>query len=263
MKITVIVENLAYATGLKAEHGLCFLIEDGKEKILFDTGQSDLFLHNAARLKIDIGAVTALVCSHGHYDHSGGLSAFCEANQSAPIYVGPGFFVPKRGKGDRSIGAVMPLGFESRFVEVPREREIAPGLFIVGSIPVRDEVDTHFSGLFVESGGSFVEDRMEEEQFLCKIEDGALAIVSGCNHRGITNAVAEAKTRFGLPVRLLLGGFHLKDSEEASAAAILKTLADQDIDKLGACHCTGVEKYPLVRAAFGEKAFYAYAGSVF
>ncbi|TXT50494.1 MAG: hydrolase [Spirochaetes bacterium] len=263
MKTTVIVENLAYATEMKAEHGLCFLVEDGKERILFDTGQSDLFLHNASRLGVDIGAVTALVCSHGHYDHSGGLSAFCEVNRAAPIYVGPGFFVPKRGKGERIIGAVLPPGQESRFVEVPREKEIAPGLFIVGGIPIRDERDTHFSGLFVEKNGAFVEDSMEEEQFLCKIEDGALAIVSGCNHRGITNAVAEAKDRFGLPVRLLLGGFHLKDSGDAEATAILDALASQGIERLGACHCTGVEKYPLVRSAFGERALYAHAGSVF
>lgn len=262
MKITVVVENLAYATGLKAEHGLCFLVEDQGERILFDTGQSDLFLHNAARLGIDMGTVTALVMSHGHYDHSGGLGAFCAANARAPIYVGPGFFTPKKGKGDRDIGAVLPAGKESRFVEIRGQKEIGSGLFVVGGIPVLDEADTHFSGLYVERDGRFVEDRMEEEQFLCKVEQGSLAVVSGCNHRGVTNAAAAAKARFGLPIRLLLGGFHLKDSDDAAAAAILAALAGHGVERLGACHCTGVEKYPLVRAAFGDKAFYAHAGLV-
>jgi 7,8-dihydropterin-6-yl-methyl-4-(beta-D-ribofuranosyl)aminobenzene 5'-phosphate synthase len=69
-------------------------------------------------------------------------------------------------------------------------------------------------------------------------------------------------SKFGLPIRLLLGGFHLKDAAWEDAEKVLKTLASFDIASLGSCHCTGVEKYPLVKSAFGNKAFYACAGTV-
>jgi len=262
MRITILTENLAYRNGLVAEHGLSFLVEDEGFSVLFDTGQSDVFLRNAKTLGIDLGTVNALVLSHGHYDHSGGLAHFCAANSGAKIYVGPGFFTPKFNKTGKAIGAVLPPGNEHRFVEVHGTVEIAPSLHIVGDVPILDDSDTHFEGLFVQKGTSKEEDRFSEEQFLCKVRGDSLIVVSGCNHRGITNVAAEAETRFSRPIKFLLGGFHLKDTETALAKKILGTLALRDISLLGACHCTGVEKYPLVRDAFGTRAFYAHAGTV-
>jgi 7,8-dihydropterin-6-yl-methyl-4-(beta-D-ribofuranosyl)aminobenzene 5'-phosphate synthase len=262
MKITTLAENLSYRMGLKSEHGLSFLIEDGDFKVLFDTGQSDLFIHNAKEMGVDVQAISALVLSHGHYDHSGGLAAFCAANARAKIYVGKGFFEPKFGKGGRVIGAVMPLGHEGRFILVDGMLEIAPNLFVIGDVPIIDRLDTHFEGLFVEKDGKVIEDEFSEEQFVCKVDNGSLIVVSGCNHRGITNVAAMVASKFGLPIRLLLGGFHLKDAAWEDAEKVLKTLASFDIASLGSCHCTGVEKYPLVKSAFGNKAFYACAGTV-
>ena len=262
MKITTLAENLSYRMGLKSEHGLSFLIEDGCFSVLFDTGQSDLFIHNARELGVDVGAISALVLSHGHYDHSGGLAAFCEANTTANIYVGKGFFEPKFGKGGRSIGASMPSGHEDRCILVDGTLEIAPNLFVIGDVPIIDRLDTHFEGLFVEKEGQQVEDEFSEEQFICKVEDEYLVVVSGCNHRGITNVASLVTAKYAKPIRLLLGGFHLKDSSEEKAEKVLKKLASFDIQSLGSCHCTGVEKYPLLKSAFGARAFYACAGTV-
>ncbi|MFW5890362.1 MAG: MBL fold metallo-hydrolase, partial [Marinilabiliaceae bacterium] len=72
MEITTLVENLTYLQGTKGEHGLSFLIEAGGERILFDTGQSDLLTRNARALGVDLAAIDAVVISHGHYDHTGG-----------------------------------------------------------------------------------------------------------------------------------------------------------------------------------------------
>lgn len=52
-KITTLVENAVYGRSLQAEHGLSLLIENNRYKILFDTGQSDLFIRNAT-LRISI-----------------------------------------------------------------------------------------------------------------------------------------------------------------------------------------------------------------
>ena len=56
-KITTLVENCSYKRSLRGEHGLSLYIETPKHKILFDTGASDLFIHNAHALNIDLKQV--------------------------------------------------------------------------------------------------------------------------------------------------------------------------------------------------------------
>ena len=78
MKFTVVVDNNV-PPGAKAafrgEHGLAVLIETGANKILFDTGQSDLVIYNLGLLGVHPRDLDAIVVSHGHYDHTGGLPA--------------------------------------------------------------------------------------------------------------------------------------------------------------------------------------------
>jgi len=80
VSVTVLVENSAQGHGLLAEHGLAFWIEIGPRRILFDAGQTDIVSHNAALLDIDLSSMDAMVLSHGHYDHTGGLPAIARSN---------------------------------------------------------------------------------------------------------------------------------------------------------------------------------------
>ena len=76
MRIIALIENLAYKQDLIAEHGLSIYIETEDRKIIFDTGQSGLFLQNSEKLGVNIENIDSLVLSHGHYDHTGGLVPF-------------------------------------------------------------------------------------------------------------------------------------------------------------------------------------------
>ena len=90
MKITVLAENSVCKTNslnVKAENGLSLFIEFDERKILFDTGQSDLFIHNAEKMGIDLSQVDYLVISHGHFDHGGGLKHFLKINKKAKIFL--------------------------------------------------------------------------------------------------------------------------------------------------------------------------------
>lgn len=87
MRIVTLIENLVYKQGFIAEHGLAIFIETENRKILFDTGQSGLFLQNAQKLGIAIDDIDGLVLSHGHYDHTGGLYPFLEKNSKAKIFA--------------------------------------------------------------------------------------------------------------------------------------------------------------------------------
>ena len=83
MKISTLIENLVNKKGLSAENGLALYIETGNKKILFDTGQTGLFMKNAKVLGISIEDIDILVLSHGHYDHTGGLYPFLAKNNKA------------------------------------------------------------------------------------------------------------------------------------------------------------------------------------
>ena len=73
--ITTLVEDTTSGTGLSSEHGLSFWIEYGDKRVLFDTGQTGLLVENAGILGADVAKADAVVLSHGHYDHTGGLAA--------------------------------------------------------------------------------------------------------------------------------------------------------------------------------------------
>ena len=87
MRIDVLCENNPFKNKFEAEHGLSLLIHTGNHKILFDVGQSDVFLKNASRLGESLEDVDIVVLSHGHYDHCNGLFFLLEQNKSAKIYL--------------------------------------------------------------------------------------------------------------------------------------------------------------------------------
>ena len=89
MKITVLAENTVCETNSlngEAENELSLFIEFDERVILFDTGQSDIFVHNAGKMGIDLSEVDYLVISHGHFDPRGGLRHFLKINKKAKIF---------------------------------------------------------------------------------------------------------------------------------------------------------------------------------
>ena len=87
MKVITLLENTACGTHLTAARGLSLYVETKSHNILFDMGPGPEFLRNAAALGASIPAVDTAILSHGHSDHGGGLSAFCEENRQANIYL--------------------------------------------------------------------------------------------------------------------------------------------------------------------------------
>ena len=105
IRITVLVENSVHRQGLVAEHGLSFHVQCGERSLLFDTGQTDLAVINAETLRLPLDRVEAIVLSHGHYDHTGGVPAMLDVVPTARIYLHPAAFENKFSRNHAGVSA--------------------------------------------------------------------------------------------------------------------------------------------------------------
>lgn len=262
-KITTLVENSVYGKGLQGEHGLSLLVEAGEHKVLFDTGASDLFMRNARLLGVDLSDVKYVVLSHGHQDHTGGLRHFLAANSLAKVVCKKEIFNPKF-KNEHENGLLHPETLDkSRFWFIEEETELVPGIFVFPDIKQVDRNDTHFEHFFTMVNGEKCPDTFEDELAMVLKEDKSVSVLSACSHRGITNIVRAVQLYFpGVPLKLIMGGFHIHNAGEDKFNAISTFLGMKLPKRLGLCHCTGIDKYALFRQQFNDRVFYSYTGWV-
>jgi len=116
MKITIVYDNEA-DEGLKSGWGFSCLIE-AKEKILFDTGDSgENLIYNLKQLNIQPESIAAVVISHNHWDHAGGLKKFTKLNNNAKVFRPKSFSKPTEiFPGVHSTGALGKLIKEQSLV---------------------------------------------------------------------------------------------------------------------------------------------------
>jgi 7,8-dihydropterin-6-yl-methyl-4-(beta-D-ribofuranosyl)aminobenzene 5'-phosphate synthase len=262
MRIITLIENLAYKQGLVAEHGLSIYIETDSRKILFDTGQSGLFMQNAQKLGINIEEIDTVILSHGHYDHTGGLYPFLEKNSKAKVYAKHGIFDAKYNK-NRFIGT--PYNeqlLNNRLVYVEKLTEIAPNINIVPNIIITDPLDTHFNGLTIKVGDNYVTDEFTDELFLAIKQNDKINIITACSHRGITNICSSAREQLNLPVQTIVGGFHMKECNVSQYVQITHYLRELAPESIGVCHCTGVDKFAEMYNECDTRMFYNFTGNV-
>jgi len=251
MEIVVLAENETKATPhLRGEHGLSLLVLANGRRVLFDTGATDALVSNAKALGLgdDLARLDAIVLSHGHYDHAGGLAAVLEiATQPAPIHVRPGFFEPRlslRAEVPRVIGVPFERKFlearGGRFVEEAGSREILPGFWLTGEVPMREETEAGEVGLMLGAASDLAApDRFADEHALAVKNGRGFAVLVGCSHRGLVNSILAAKAAAGDGgVDIVLGGAHLRSTSSDHidwAARRTHELATE----VALGHCTG------------------------
>lgn len=263
MKFTTLLENTACRDDLCAAHGLSLYIETPRHKILFDMGPNEDFIANARALGVDLGAVDLAILSHGHYDHGGGLAAFCRLNDHAPVYIHQdafrAYYALEKGRAPRYIG--LPRGLEAfhdRFVLTAGETVIDDELTLFSEPPAVFDAMSASAGLREQVGEDYPLDPFRHEQDLLIRAGGKTAVVAGCAHRGVVNILAAAKAHLGEDPDALFGGFHLFELRQGEA------MADALIDATGKAllpgktvyytgHCTGAYAYGRLSAILGER----------
>jgi 7,8-dihydropterin-6-yl-methyl-4-(beta-D-ribofuranosyl)aminobenzene 5'-phosphate synthase len=257
MKIITLVENCSLNESLKSEHGLSLFIKTDRHKILFDTGQTDLFIENAQKLNIDLKDVDIAVISHGHYDHIGGLQAFLNLNQKAKIYLKPEVFESKyysvRGGKQKFIGFPDGLAqYSDRFVFIENDIFQLDDLYFISQFDQKYPQPTANRFLKKEIDSMLVPDDFSHELLFAVNTDMGLVLFSGCAHNGILNFISALRSF--LPAKkicAIVGGFHLPDTDEC-----VENQGSQELDFIAgeitrlcpdACfftgHCTGSQSF--------------------
>lgn len=272
MEITVLTENTVSRRGLLAEHGLSVLVEEGRKRILFDTGQSGVYIHNAEQLGISLEGLDAIVLSHGHYDHTGGLPEF-PGEVSCPVYLSGKALEDKwclagDGKGNRCIG--VPWREDARELErLPlvftwEQEEIFPGIYLLGQISTTVPSEMVEKPFRILQNGRYLPDTMEDEQLLVIRTPQGLAVFAGCAHPGILSCVEKVKRTFpGEKLYLLLAGMHLRGCPQERVEETIKGLKEAGFTYLIPLHCTGTLAIARMKMAFGKSCLMAEAGKRF
>lgn len=270
MKFRILMENKTDGPGYVAEHGLSVYIEAQGKRLLFDAGPSPLFVQNARAMGIDLEQVEAVVISHGHYDHTGGIPRFCEINKTAPIYIHEGAFYETYGMEN---GEMEKITCGIRWTEQERSRVeprivrtsgvtwLSENIAISGTIP--QETPSLTEPFFRKlEDGSYEPDPMDHEQILAIREPEGLYVFSGCSHKGVLPAVHYARQLFrGERIAALLAGMHLYNAEADVRKKVVDSLMEEDMDLVMPVHCTGMNAICDLKTALGDKCVVATVGS--
>lgn len=245
MRLSVLTENTASGNFL-AEFGLSYFIEHDNTNILFDTGNTDVFLKNAEKLNIDIDTVDTVVLSHGHWDHGNGLKYLRNKN----LVCHPDAFMKRyRKNSDINIGLKLSYKelnkkFELVLSSIPYH--VSPKMIFLGEIPRLNSFEAHTT-TFIDHNKQ--DDFVPDDSALAIIANDELVVISGCAHSGICNIVEYAKITTGIKkVKAVIGGFHLKENNRQTEKTI-QYFKDQKIRKVLPSHCT---QLPALAAFYNE-----------
>jgi 7,8-dihydropterin-6-yl-methyl-4-(beta-D-ribofuranosyl)aminobenzene 5'-phosphate synthase len=226
--------------------------------ILYDAAENPRNMeNNIAALGLKLEKVDAIVMSHGHYDHFGGLLWTIRniGRKDLPVYVHPWMFYKK--------GFEMKKPEGSKLIELdpmPSADEIAQAggnvisstepillengmLLRTGEVPRVTVHEKGMEGHKVFMDGKWQDDAAvrDDVSLVANVKGKGLVVISGCSHAGIINIIREAQRLTGIDlVHAVIGGFHLargvtKDTMRKTVEVIKKIHPKL----LVPCHCTG------------------------
>ena len=192
VSILPLVERLTrYGSGLAGEPGVSYLVRAGGARVLFDSGLSggkarSALVRNAEKLGVDLGGLDAVVISHLHADHVGGVRAMRQRT----------FSFAREPLEPRGVPAYVPAQMRhprADVIPVTGPRVIAPGLAVLPPLPRM----------------LFWPGYITEQALVVNVRGYGLVLISGCGHPPIERILAITEQVLDIPIRAVAGGLHL------------------------------------------------------
>ena len=273
-KITVLCENTVPVPGLIGEHGFAAYVETPSTSLLFDTGQGFGLVPNSLRLKKDLAAVSKLILSHGHFDHTGGMLAFLGVHGPCDIVAHPDVLLERFrcmpvGPEEKPVSIGMPwkkaylVTRGAKFQWVETFDEIEKDVFVSGVVPRETEFETGDPKFALRENGQWQPDPFRDDYSLVLKTPKGLVVILGCAHAGIINILKHVTRETGTDrVYAVLGGTHLGFSPDEQLGKTIEALKEFQIEILAVSHCTGQGPIARLAAEFGSGFAFAPVGYV-
>jgi len=229
--VTIVYDNKPSRKGMETAWGFSCLVEGMEKTVLFDTGgDAKVLLSNMGRLGIVPREIDAVVVSHIHDDHTGGLYALLAENRQLFAYL-PDSFPKSFFRDVKRSGATV--------IAVREPLKICDRVYSTGELG----------------------DSLREQSLVVATGRGGV-VITGCAHPGIERIVRTVKERFGGEIFLVLGGFHLAAKGKREMDEVIAAMKALGVRYVAPCHCTGDAARKRLREAFGPCFIEAGAGKV-
>lgn len=260
-----------------ANHGLALIVKASRgtesHTILFDAGPVEFAVeYNGTRLGVDFGNIDAVVLSHGHWDHAGGLPMVFEliikanGGRAIPCYLHPGMFrqraLPLPGGGllpIREIPSLEELAAKGAAPIVTTELQVLfDDMFLVsGEIPRVTSYEKGFPGhkRRSEDSQSWEDDPliMDERFLAAHVHGKGIVVFTACSHAGVINVLRHAQSSFpGVPLYAVAGGFHLAGGNERIIGESVRDIGTFGLTLIAPGHCTGWRAVNALANAYGD-----------
>jgi len=254
---------------LIAEHGFSVLVTVTKagqvHRFLFDAGTSpDGVTENMRRLGVDPSSIEAIVCSHGHFDHTGGIDGLIRTvgRPNLPVLIHPHFWRRRRlqlpGREPLELPTTSPRALIEAGLDIIEDRQ--PSFLFGRSVLITGEVARttgYEPGLPPQQAwldGTWQPDPLvlDDQALIVNVAGRGLVVITGCGHAGVVNIARYARRLTGgQPLYALLGGFHLGGPAfEPLIPCVLDDLAALNPGVLVPAHCTGWRAHHAMSVRF-------------